>query len=307
MLVPAALSAQSVATTTSVNINGNPVLDYATATAANGETTQLSESINGRLVPKEQSERRILSESPNEKVTESIDRKYNQTGDLISTERVVTIERKLPGGGSSTNETVYSSDVNGNLAESEHRLTETHPAGPGKTESEVTVARPSLDGGFQTVEQRKILKSEDKNQSHEEQTVYRKSTNGGLVETQRIVADSQKSNEKTEENIANYQVDYLGHLVLLNSEQNTTTVSKDGTAVVEHSVFGPNALGVARTDQDGQKIREQDIIVRTPGPDGSVKETVSARRPILSDPTQLGPPVQISETVCTGKCEPSKP
>ena len=307
MLVPGALWAQSVATTTSVNINGNRVDDFSVATAPNGETTQLSESINGRLVPKEQSETRVLSESPNEKVTESIDRKYNQTGDLISTQRTITTERKTPGGGTSTNATVYASDVNGNMREFEHRLTETHPTGPGTTESEVTIARPSLDGGFQTVEQRKILKSENPKQSHEEQTVYQRSNNGDLVETRRTVADSQKSKDKTEEQVANYAADYLGHMVLLTSEKSTTTVSKDGKQVVERSIYGPNALGVARTDQDGQKIREQDIVVRTPGPDGSVKETVSARRPILSDPTQLGPPIQISETVCTGKCDPAKP
>ncbi len=307
MLVPGALWAQAVATTSSVDLNGNRVSDYSIATAPNGEATQVSESINGQLVPKEQSQTRVLSDSPDEKVTESIDRKYNQTGQLISTQRTITTERKTPGGGSSTNATVYSSDVNGNMLESEHRLTETHPTGPGATESEVTIARPSLNGAFQTVERRKTSKFEDKTQSHEEQTAYQRSNSGDLVETRRMVSNSQKLDDKTEEQVANYEVDYAGRMVLLNSEKNTTTVSKDGKQVVERSLYGPNALGVVRTDQDGQKIREQNIIVRTPGPDGSVKETVSARRPVLSDPTQLGPPIQISETVCTGKCEPGKP
>ncbi len=53
MLVPAALSAQSVATLSNVNINGNRVDDFSVATGKNGEKTELSDSINGRLVPKE--------------------------------------------------------------------------------------------------------------------------------------------------------------------------------------------------------------------------------------------------------------
>ena len=53
----------------------------------------------------------------------------------------------------------------------------------------------------------------------------------------------------------------------------------------------------------GQKIKEQQIIVRTPGADGSVTETMSVRRPTLADQSHLGPATQISQTVCTGKCD----
>jgi hypothetical protein len=310
MLVPAALGAQSVATTYSVDINGHSVPDYSVATATEGKTTEkmeLSESINGRLVPKEQTARTVLSETSSEKVTESIDRKFSQTGQLISTERVVTTERKMPGGGSSTTETVYRSDVNGSLQEAERRSTETVPQGTGVTASDVTIARPSANGGFEKVEERKIVKSVDKDHTHEEQTVYLKATSGNLVETRRTLSDSQTSGEKTEATVANYETDYTGRMALLSSENNTTTLSKDGTAVTERNIYSVNALGTVRTGEDGQKIREQQIIVRTPSPDGSVKETINVRRPTISDPTVLGSPTQISETVCTGKCEPEKP
>ena len=96
-------------------------------------------------------------------------------------------------------------------------------------------------------------------------------------------------------------------MALLNSETSTTVTSKDGKQVVERNIYDANALGYARTDADGQKIREQQIIVRTPGADGSVKETVSVRRPTIADQANLGAPVQLSETVCTGKCQPAKP
>jgi hypothetical protein len=307
MLVPAALSAQSVATLSNVNINGNRVDDFSVATGTNGEKTELSDSINGRLVPKEQTETRVLSETAAEKVTESFDRKFNQTGQLISTERVLTTERKLPGGGSTTQATVYRSDVNGAMQEAERRTIETRPQGPGTTASDVTIARPSANGGFEKVEEHKIVKSAEPNRTREEETVYLKSTSGDLVEKRRIVAESQKSGDKTEATVANYEADYTGRMALLNSENSTTIVSKDGKEEVERNIYATNSLGVARTEEGGQKIREQQIIVRTPGPDGSVKETVSVRRPTLSDATHLGAPVQIYETVCTGKCDPAKP
>jgi hypothetical protein len=307
MLVPAALSAQSVATLSNVDINGNRVDDFSVATGKNGEKTELSESINGRLVPKEQTETRVLSETATEKVTESFDRKFNPTGQLISTERVLMTERKLPGGGSTTQATVYRSDVNGAMQEAERRTIETRPQGPGTTASDVTIARSSANGGFEKVEEHKIVKSAEPNRTREEETVYLKSTNGDFVEKRRTVAESQKSGDKTEATVANYEADYTGRMALLNSENSTTIVSKDGKEVVERNIYGPNALGVARTGEDGQHIREQQIIVRTPGADGSVKETVSVRRPTLADATHLGAPTQIYETVCTGKCDPAKP
>jgi hypothetical protein len=307
MLVPAGLFAQSVATTSNVDINGHRVDDFSVATAKNGEKTELSETINGRLVPREQTETRVLSETATEKVTESFDRRYSQQGQLISTERVLTTERKMPGGASSAEATVYRSDINGVMQEAERRTIETRPQGAGTMASDVTIARPSANGGFEKVEERKTVKFEDPKRTREEQTVYQKSTNGDFVERRRTLAESEKSGDRTDAKVANYETDYTGRMALQNSETSTTVASKDGKLVVERNIYDANALGYARTDEGGQKIREQQIIVRTPGADGSVKETVSVRRPTIADQADLGAPVQISETVCTGKCEPAKP
>ena len=188
ILVPASLSAQAVTTTSSVDINGRRADDFSVATAKNGEKTERSESINGRLVPREQTETRVLSETATEKVTESFDRKYDQLGQLISTERVLTTERKQPGGGSSAQATVYRSDMNGAMQEAERRTIETRPQGQGTTAADVTIARPSANGGFEKVEQRKTVKFEDPKRTREEETVYQKSTSGDFVERRRTLA-----------------------------------------------------------------------------------------------------------------------
>jgi hypothetical protein len=57
-------------------------------------------------------------------------------------------------------------------------------------------------------------------------------------------------------------------------------------------------------EPDGKlKLYEQQTIDRRPGAGNSVIETLSVRRPSISDPTTLGPSRQISETICKGKCD----
>ncbi|HEV2200549.1 MAG TPA: hypothetical protein VGR73_12070 [Bryobacteraceae bacterium] len=306
-LVPAALLAQSVATTYTVDINGRRVEANSLASSKAGEKTEISQSVNGKLVPKEQTETRVISQTPGEKVTETFDRKFDENGQLVSTERVLTTERKTADGGSSTQATVYRSDLNGPMQEAERRKIDTRPQGPARATSDVTIARPAIGGGFETVEQRKIVKTEEPNRTHEEQTVYLKSTSGDFVEKRRTQTDSQKSGDKTQATIQNYEADYTGRMALLNQETSTTVASKDGKQVIERDIYASASDGVPRDEQGGQKLKEHQTIVRTPGAGGSVTETVSVQRPTLADQAHLGAPVQISETVCTGKCEAGKP
>jgi hypothetical protein len=302
-LIPAALAAQSATVALSTDINGNRIERPVTSTSQDGTVTEVKESINGQLVPQERNETRVLSESSTEKVTETFDRKYDPTGRLVSTERTVTTEHKLPGGATSSSSSVSRSDVNGALQEIERRTVETQPTGTGTTESDVTIAKPSGNGGFETVEKQKITTAESASAKHQEQTVYLKSTSGDFVEKRRSVEDTKKSGDKTESSVANYEADYTGRIALLNQVTSTKTVSKDGKQVEERDIYANASDGVARDDQGGQKIKEQQTIVRTPGADGSVTETVSVRRPTLADESHLGPARQISETVCTGKCD----
>ncbi len=52
-----------------------------------------------------------------------------------------------------------------------------------------------------------------------------------------------------------------------------------------------------------EQMKEQQLIERTKRPDGSVVETLSVRRPSISDPNRLGNLQKLSETVCKGKCD----
>src|ERR1700735_5598686 len=77
----------SVSSTSTVDVNGNVVADGPTISqskSANGSQTLVTtQSINGRTVPMEQVEERILRNDSSGKVTERITRRYDPQGNLL--------------------------------------------------------------------------------------------------------------------------------------------------------------------------------------------------------------------------------
>jgi hypothetical protein len=145
--------AQSSSTLYTTDINGH-VVPEAQYTARDGESVVLNQSINGRQVPMQRTETRVLSEEPNHRVTETIVRKYDPTGQLTSTERTVADEQKTASG-STVHAAVFRSDLNGRLQETEHRVVESQVRG-ATTTAEVSVSRVGLNGSFETVEKRRV-------------------------------------------------------------------------------------------------------------------------------------------------------
>ena len=70
-------------TTTTTDVNGNrvagPVISETRSKTAS-DITERSQSINGRLVPRERIEERVVRDDASGKVTERITRPYDQTG-----------------------------------------------------------------------------------------------------------------------------------------------------------------------------------------------------------------------------------
>jgi hypothetical protein len=282
------------------DINGHRVEVASAVSSRDGEHTELSQSVNGRVVPLEQTETHLLNKGPNQTVTEIIVRKFDRTGQLISTERTVEDEQKR-GSGSTIHATIYRSDTNGTLHEDERRVIETQTQGPTTT-SDVVISRAGASGSFDPVEKRKVVTTGDTTTTHENETVYRPSQSGQFFEAQREVKDIQKAGKKTVENAASYEVDYTGKMQLVRQTVSDTAKASDGSEVTQMNIYERNSLGRPRDEQSAQKIDEQRIIERTKGPNGAVIETTTVRRPTLADPSHLGEPRQISETICTGKC-----
>jgi hypothetical protein len=299
LVVAAAGLAQSNSATYITDINGHQVEATSSVTTLDGEHTELSQSVNGRKVPLEQTETHILSKG-NPTVTETIVHKFDRAGQMISTERTVEEEQKRAGG-STIRATISRSDTNGSLREDERRVIDTQVQGAATT-SDVVISRVGVTGSFDPVEKRTVVTTGDAKATHETETVYRPSQSGPFVEAQRDEKDIQKDGNKTVENAAVYQVDYTGKMRLVSQTLSTTTKASDGSEVTEMNVYERNSLGRPRDEQTGQQIDEQRIIERTKGPNGAVIETTAVRRPSLADSSRLGEPNKISEIVCTGKC-----
>ena len=286
------------------DLNGNRV-EAAVYTAKDGDRQELTQSVNGRKVPLQQSETHVLSDGPNGKTTETLTRKYGATGQLISTERTVVEEKKLPNG-AVIHATTYRSDLNGRMAESERRTIESLTQGPTSS-TNITVSRPGISGSFDVAEKRSVISNADGKTLQETEVVQIPAANGQLMEAARLVREQSTVNGTTTSTEVRYEPDFSGKMSLASQQVATIKKDSDGTLVTQVDLYAPAAYGIAREQNATPKLKEQDIIVRREK-NGVVTETTTVSRPTLQDPSRLGPSSPVSEFVCTGKCDgPLKP
>jgi len=248
----------------------------------------------------------VIREDANGKVTEKTIRRFDATGQPSTPERVVTEETKLAGGGSTVRSTTYQTDINGNVTPAERRTVETRVQG-STTTAQTVVERPSMNGSFNTVEKRTAATNGTEANRSTTESVYRSDGNGGFREELRYVKTVATSGDQTIENTADYEPGLTGRLELHAQSSSTVRKLPDGSEVSEVNLYSSNVPGRLQDNLAAQQIKEQQIIERRVLPNGSVTETLSVRRPSISDPTRLGDLQKLSETVCTGKCVPDKP
>jgi len=296
-------SAQSASVVYRPDLNGRLVDGRQLDVGPKGDKTELSDSMNGNKVPREVTETHVISASPTGRVVETITRKFDPTGQPGNIVKTVT-EEQTHGNSTTIRATTYVSDVNGQLQEGERRTVESVKQGT-TTSSDVTISRPGPSGSFDTVEKRKVVSVADKDHVHEDETVYRPVQNAGFAVAEREVRETRKGSGGSSSTTQVYRPDYTGGMELMTQEVSKTTDKPDGTSVTEKNIYGRETDGVAVTSGDGQRIRAQEVIVRAKGAGGAVVETTSLRETTPGDPTRLGEPRKVSETVCTGKCTES--
>src|SRR5277367_4980349 len=127
----------SVSSTTSVDVNGNVVRDgpsiSQTKSSSGSQTTVTTQSINGRSVPMEQVEERVLRDDASGKVTERIIRRFDPQGNPLPPARETVEEQIRPDGSSTLKSTTYRGDVNGNMQVVERSVTDTRKGPSGET------------------------------------------------------------------------------------------------------------------------------------------------------------------------------
>jgi hypothetical protein len=293
-------AAQSSSALLVPDLNGR-LVDSASYVSKDGDHAELTQSINGRQVPLEKTETKVLNESPSGKTTETIVRKYDATGQLTSTERTLT-EEQNSATGSVVHATIYRSDLNGSMQEAERRTIESQTQGTTTT-TDVAISRAGLSGSFVLAEKRNIvtLTNKDAGTVQETESIQRPDQNGQLTEAIREVREQTKTGDKATSTTARFEPDYTGKMSLIRQLVDTTSKSSDGTIVTQRDVFAPNVYGIARSGDDAPKLQEQEMIVRKES-NGVVTEKTTVSRPTLQDPNRLGPTAAVSDLVCTGKC-----
>ena len=115
------LSAQqsSVTNTTAVDINGRRVADgpavVQSKSDGRSESTEVLQSINGRMVPIQRVQERILRDDSSGRVVERIIREFDQTGSPSAPSKEIIEEQKRPDGSSTRKVSYYRGDINGNM------------------------------------------------------------------------------------------------------------------------------------------------------------------------------------------------
>jgi hypothetical protein len=295
----------SVRTTTSVDVNGNRVPDGAqvdqTRSKNSSETTERIVSINGRMVPQERVEEHVLRDDASGRVVERLIHRYDAAGNPLPPVKETVEEQKRPDGGSSVQTTRYRGDINGNMQLDEKSIVNITKSGSTETISK-EVQRQGVNGSLATVQKQDTVRVNDGKNYQEDTTTYRPDGNGGFGVAIRQTTEHTEQGGQARENSVEYEPGPDGQLQLHSQKVAEIVTRSDGSKESLVNLFGRNVPGTV--EPDGKlKLYEQQTIDRRPGAGNSVIETLSVRRPSISDPTTLGPSRQISETICKGKCD----
>jgi hypothetical protein len=298
----------STSSTSSVDINGNAILNGSTISqtksSSGSVTTETTQSINGRTVPLERVEERVLRNDSSGKVTERIVHRYDPQGNPMPDLKQTIEEQKRSDGSSSIQSTTYRGDVNGNMQIVERSVTDTQTNGSSET-SETVVQRPTANG-LQTVEKQSQVVSKLGKDYQAESTTYRSDGNGGFFTAKRETTSHTEKGPETADNQAEYERGPDGQLQLHGQTVTKTVTRADGLRDAVVDVYSRNVPGTVSGNESGLKLQEEQVIDSSAGPGNTVVQTVNVRRPTVSDPGVLGPPRQLSQTVCHGDCKPPK-
>lgn len=297
---------QSTVTTYTPDLANGGYAVSSASTSSDHTQTQITQSLNGVQVPLEQHQQRVIRSDATGSVIETIVRRYTPDGQFASTERTVTETHTHADGSSTVQSSTYRTDVNGTEAPVERRTIDTQVAGKITTTNTV-IEQAGQSGSFEPVEKHAEV-TEDLSQGKEKkrsttESIYRASAGEGFREAVRTVTTQTQSDDKTVEDVADYEPGITaGSLEFQERRVSTTTTTPGGNQSTIVNVYAPSADGVAQSPDAPPQLKQQQIITRIKNPDGSVVDTFSIREPNVSEPTELGAVRQITQTVCTGNC-----
>lgn len=280
--------------------SGNPAATTSVTEVKTGNSitrTELGSTLNGVAAPRAKVEERVVREDASGRVIERVIRRYDQDGNQTPPEKTLIEEQKDASGAVvAAKQSIYRTDLNGNLQLTERATTQTSKSG-NTTTSSIQVDRVAADGALRPAERTTTVVQTAPGSAKENSVTYRPDTNGNFVEAARQVVDTTTAAGKSTENRAQY-VDG----VLVQQEVATSVSRPDGSKVTNVNVFAQQARGIAAPADGKLVLKEQQTIESKVVPTGIV-ETVTSRVVSVNEGGRLGEPRKVSETVCTG-CKP---
>jgi len=305
-VLPLAAQDNSAYTRTRTDINGNRIADgpqiVATRSPKSVDTTERLQSINGRTVPIERVEERVVQDDLSDRITERVIHPYDRNGNPLPPIKVLIEEKKRPDGGSTIQSLTYNGDINGEMRLTERTTTTTQKNGPTEN-SETVVERPDINGGIAPAEKRSVEKVTGLHGYQESAVTYRKSYDGGFFEATKQITEHTENGSQSTDSTAEYERGPTGEMQLHGQTVSKTVKQPDGSEEVQEDKYGRNSPSLIDSPSNQMKLQFHEIVERRKGPGNEVIETRSVQQPTVSDPERLGPPRQVSQIICRGKCE----
>jgi hypothetical protein len=249
---------------------------------------------DGRRVPlpatQETRKLQVVEDGPNGRIVEEIVQRRDASGNPLPAEKVRTVTRQSADGAQIVESTTFRADINGRMETLERTSTSTT-----KEKAVTTVERPNINGRFDLIEKAASQTTTVDGKTVVNTSIYRTGLDGKLVEAVRQVTERKPEGNATKEILTEYQNASTGRMELSAQKVTVSMANPDGTTTSEITIYG---LAQPGRPTDGQlHVREQQLLTTKPGPNNTVQETISVRRPDLADPHKLGAYTKIAEKV----------
>lgn len=292
-LVPALLWCQPTSqqsTTYEVDINGNrvPGLSRAVATSPTGsQRVETTRSINGRQVPLESTEDKVLSDDGRgNRVIERLVRRYDQNGNSGPLEKARIEERVNPDGSKLSVTTTFRDDLNGRPQVFERSTSQTRESG-GATQTVISVERGNPNGGLAIYEKTSSVERKTSSGSQIESSTTRPDVNGQLSVAKSEVTTKTKTGAQESVDSTAYEPGIDGKLQMSGRRVGTITTKADGSQVEEIDVYGRTVGFAADANAATPRLQQQIVREKTVQADGSMVESTNVRSRVSHDSNRM--------------------
>jgi hypothetical protein len=245
--------------------------------------------VNGRTVPLESTDEKVISRDGTTTVVERIIKRYDANGNPGPPEIERVQMTKNADGSMTTASQLYRSDINGNRQLAERSTTTVRQLGD-RTETNTSIERPSVNGDVRLAERYASVSKKTATGSETTGSMYRADANGSLREAERELTIVTVSGNTQKSDATKYTLNSDNRLDVAERRIATLVKSADGSESESVDVYGRvNSLHMTDVNANNQtRLQQQITTERKKSGDGSTTETVTVNGRLPNDPSRFG-------------------